>query len=288
MAGNLLIYSHDSVKRKATLVSAHDLGGANQLLYATRNKRHYHYALTGPALHVAKTLLLPNILNLDSINLDEYSHVLVSSNLEEQFSDALMIAALSTREIRVTGYLDHWVNFGSRWKQTPHKVIVSDLRAYFAALPHFGSRVRLNRNHYLLALKQSKQAILSATAIDEGQSALVILQPKGKEYRHQETLSSCFCLYTSQFLEQNFVHHLTLRSHVDTDAIHCSEYLKGKFPQVTFVVSDWSSSLEGDLVRASFVIGLDSYALFIANKLGKKVLSLGERRSKFSPKYPIL
>lgn len=283
-----MIYSHGSVKSKATLVSAHDLGGANQLLYSTRNKLNYHYALTGPALHVAKSLLLPNILNLDSIKLDEYSHVLVSSNLEEQFSDALMIAALSTRDIRVTGYLDHWVNFGSRWKQAPHKVIVSDLRAYFAALPHFGSKVRLHRNHYLLALKQSKKASPPATAINEGHSALVILQPIGKEYRHQETLTTCFCLFASRFLEQNFVHQLTLRNHVDTDAIHCSEYLKGKFPQVTFAISDWSSSLERDLVRASFVIGMDSYALFIAKKLGKEVFSVGGRRSKFSPKYPIL
>ena len=283
-----MIDSRHSITSEQTLVSAHDLGGANQLLYATKKKCHYHYALTGPAIHVAESLHLPNIVNLESVNLANYSHLLVASNLEEQYSDHLMIEALSRGGIRVTGYLDHWVNYEKRWRQTPHKVVVSDLRAYFAALPHFGSRVRLRRNHYLLALMQRQQALLSATPCHTTKSALLILQPIGKEYRHEDNLNACFCQYSTRFLEQNFVHEVTLRNHVGTDAGDCRQYLMGKFPHVIFKISDWRSGLEADLVRAFFVIGTDSYALYVADKLGKIVYSVGGKRSIFSPRYPIL
>jgi hypothetical protein len=273
------------MKSKATLVSAHDLGGANQILYATRNKRSHYYALTGPAIKVAQTLNLPNILNLDSINLSDYDNLLVASNLRHEYSDSLMVEALSNHKIKVTGYLDHWVNFDSRWTIAPHKVIVSDLRAYLAALPYFGAKVRLHPNYYLANLLQNQKTNVLQHKVFTNQSVLVILQPIGERYLHKKTLDLCLCEEMTRFLQRNHFDRLFFRNHVDTSAERCCEYMATQFPNITFEVSHWSSSLEQDLIRAEAVIGIDSYALYVAQKLGKKVFTVGGRRSKFSPKY---
>jgi hypothetical protein len=276
------------MKHNATLVSAHDLGGANQLLYATRRRVSHYYALTGPALKVAESLNLSNVLSPDSVDLSDFPNLLVASNVTEQYSDLLMQSAISRGDVKVTGYLDHWVNYSSRWRETPHRVIVSDIRAYFAAIPHFGSRVRLHQNYYVEALRRHQESLLSSKSIETGNVALIVLQPIDRQYQHIETLSSCYCRDVVRFLKQNQVNQLIFRNHVDTRAEFCAEYLKNQYTDIAFEVSHWSTSLEHDLVKATVVIGMDSYALFVAKKLGKTVYSVGRRRSRISPKYPPL
>lgn len=280
--------SRNNRRNRPILVSAHDLGGANQLLYATRKKNCYHYALTGPALQVARSLNLENVIKLNSIDLADYSELYVASNLHEQYSDSLMKDALSRGNFRVTGFLDHWVNFDSRWINPPHKVVVSDVRAYLAAFVHFGFRVRLRTNHYLKALKQSQSTVRPAIKLTTDFSVLVLLQPLANDFRHTEGQGTCFCDALFKFLEKNTVRSLNFREHVETDSTHCREYLARHFSKTLFTVSEWKSGIESDLARAEIVIGIDSYALFIARKLDKSVYSIGGRRSMWSPKYPLL
>ena len=267
-------------KHPKTLVAAHDLGGANQVIYSCLGSAN-SFTLTGPAKKVGIVLGLSNLLEKDQVNLLDFDKLVVSSNLHHEYSDQLLIEAKSLG-IPTVGFLDHWVNYRSRWPVRPDKIVVTDLFALLNALAIFGLRVRLYPNSYLKKIRNEYEFFSQSS---NSRRALFIIQPVGDEYAHGGQYPNCVCNSVEKLLEKHNVEQIRFRDHVDTDSSQCLLELSQTYSQIEFSISDWADPLELDVIKCDLVIGLDTYALYIARKLGKKVLSTGKRRAFLSPIY---
>lgn len=262
------------------LISAHDLGGANQLLYSPMGSTVY-YSLTGPARQVAENLRLVNQVQPVGIDLSRFNKVIVSSNVDFQYSDQLLLDAKKLG-ITTVGYLDHWVNFKNRWSTSPDKVVVTDIMAFWNAFLVFGFKVRLHRNYYVKFLKAKFSVIQEEV---ESSQALFIVQPKVFTYEHEKSGLKCVCGSVDRFLNFYSVNRITIRDHFNTSSESCIQALTTTYPHLNIFSSNWDEPLENDIFRSKYVIGYDSYALYIARKLGKHVLATGKRRAWVSPRY---
>ena len=264
------------------LVAAHDAGGANQLIYRFRGTKEADFFLTGPAAFIADSIKLNYSSSLDLNQIRKYDLVYVGSNSKPQLSDRILSAALS-QEIETVGVLEHWVNYSTRWDVHPDRVEVQDIRAFVGGLYTFGLRIRLSRNYYLQFLKSKVKS-----HAQENDGLLVILQLLGDEFVHAES-NSCFCSGIENFVGLiPGISRITLREHANTPSALCVEYLS-KSLNKTVTVSGLNKPIEDDLLMNGFVLGLDSYALYLARRLGKQVFSISEkRRSWFAPKYQVL
>jgi hypothetical protein len=268
------------MSKSKILVSAHDLGGANQLLYSPIGDK-AHYKLSGPAKQVADKLRLENQIQADNFNISEFSKLIVASNADFQTSDQLLNDATKLG-ITTIGYLDHWVNFKDRWLITPDKVIVTDIMAFWNAAIVFGFKVRLHRNHYFNSLKEGFR--LFQGDVNDSQ-ALFIVQPIAFADQHDTDTLKCVCGAVKRFLEKHLVNEILIRDHFTTFSLDCTRALEAEYPSIIFSKSDWEAPLERDIFRSKYVIGYDSYALYVARKLGKRVFTTGKRRAWVSPRY---
>ena len=267
------------------LVSAHDLGGANQIIYTYRNRNSVDFALTGPALSVGEELRV-NIIDSTSLDLGNYAKLAVSSNAKEQLSDLLLIEA-KKNGLATIGYLDHWVNLHKRWNLTPSKVIATDAWAFSAAITYYGFRARLAKNYYLEATKNRYLAYQKINSLPYLNNLLLIMQPIRNQYSHSIRLDDCFCSSLVRYMKSTPHSSLTFREHLQTPSWECREYVQEIFPDVPIHVTSWSDDLSIDLFAASTVIGFDTYALYLAKQIGKNVRCFEKPRAWLSPRYSL-
>lgn len=264
------------------LIAAHDAGGANQLICRFRGNKEADFFLTGPAASIADSIKLNYSSSLDLNQIRKYDLVYVGSNSKPQLSDRILSSALS-QEIETVGVLEHWVNYSTRWDVLPDRVEVQDIRAFVGGLLTFGLRIRLSRNYYLEFLKSR---VKSHT--QENNGLLVILQPLEDEFMHAD-FKSCFCSGIEKFVYlMPGISRVTLREHANTPSALCIQYLSTSL-NIKVTASALNRPIEDDLLMNSFVLGFDSYALYLARRLGKRVFSISKkRRSWFAPKYEAL
>lgn len=261
------------------LIAAHDAGGANQLIYRFRENSAAYFILTGPAASIADSMKLSYKSNLDFDKIRSYDVVYIGSNSKPQLSDRILSAALS-QDIETVGVLDHWVNYSTRWEVHPDRVEVQDIRALIGGLFTFGLKIRLSHNYYLKFIKSSlKSNEVGADGL------LVILQPLKNQFVHDSS-KICFCTGIEKFVKLiPGITSITLREHANTPSTPCASHLATTL-NLNVRVSSLNQPIEGDLAINHFVLGLDSYALYLARKLGKQVFSISDkRRSWFAPKY---
>lgn len=267
-------------KSSRVLASCHDLGGANQIIYSTLYTG-THYLLTGPALTIAENLNLPNVLSTRDLDLSEFDLVIVGSNVEYQLSDELL-KYFKNLGVLTVGYLDHWVNYKTRWATAPDKIVVTDWFAFINAFLAFGFRVRKHPNRYLKFLKTKYYLEKNRTGPSQ---ALFLVQPFEDGYLHESGFEICVCKYVHTFLSKRSVRRVRIRDHATTNSNECIISLEKSFENVIFSKSSWDQPLENDIFESDFILGRDTYAMYIAKKLGKCVLTLGERRAWLSPIY---
>jgi hypothetical protein len=268
------------MKEFNTLVSCHDLGGANQIIYSFLGSDSA-YVLTGPAVQVAAKLELRNVIQRQSVDLSKFNQLVVASNSEFQFSDKLLVEA-KFLGLPTVGYLDHWVNYKKRWFALPDKIIVTDWYAFFNAFFTFGFKVRLRPNYYLRFLEEQSTSIRNQVNATQ---ALFLIQPIQKVYFHDDFADACFCKYVDLFISKNRISHILIRDHATTDSDDCLDSLRKKHETIFFSKTDWTHPLERDIFQSEYVIGYDTYALYVAKKLGKRVRAIDKRRAWVSPIY---
>lgn len=263
------------------LVSAHDAGGANQLLYRFLESAGVEFVLTGPASRIASELGIKHSQAFDFDSIGNYSRIYVGSNSANQLSDLILSEALKLK-ISTTGVLEHWVNFEQRWDLLPDLIEVQDFRAFLGGLYYFKYKVRLRKNFYLEHLKEN-----FVEQIGSQSTLLVVLQPMPGGFNHE--IDNCFCSNVLKLINRfPHIQKIILRQHVETDASICLIFLSQKLA-VPVSIAEIYSSLQTDISCAKFVLGLDSYAMYVARQLGRKVFTISRsRRSKFAPKYKYL
>jgi hypothetical protein len=263
------------------LVAAHDAGGANQILHKFKTDSSVKFILTGPAQKIASGLGIKFESSLSNTDISSFDRVAVSSNSSKELSD-LILSKAQELQIETYGFLDNWVNYSKRWENTPSRIVVSDLHALSGAMLSFHKFPVLASNDYLSAIRTGYN-LQPNTGL---RHPLFILQPLGIADAHRNR--KCICSSLTKIKNHFQTDTVIVRSHYDGLPQECAESLD-KYSDLKLLHSSPDNSLESDLARASLVVGYDSYALYIAKKLGKKVFTLQERRrSWFAPKYPYL
>lgn len=264
------------------LVSAHDAGGANLVLSKYVDSRDATFLLTGPAAYIADQIGIRYNTRFEMGSLENIDLVVIGSNSQPRISD-LVFEEARLRGIRSIGILDHWVNYRTRWSKSPDIVEVQDIRAYIGAVLTYGFKVRLHINHYLKNISQEYFKVS-----DSEKGLLIIVQPLpfGSWGIHG---SSCLCDSVDFFrVLHPEIRQVTVRPHFDSSVEVCSNYLNTKL-DLNCLVSSPREPLAVDVSNNRYVIGYDSYAMFVAKKLGSRVFTISKkRRSWFAPRYRLL
>ena len=242
-----------------------------------------HFALTGPALEIGKKFHI-KLVEAELIHISDYSLLIVASNFERCLSDDLLILAHQSN-LETIGILDHWVDLGSRWEITPTKILTTDIWAFLNAFTHYRFRTRIIRNKYISAARQ-KFDISGAVEFESPErTGLVILQQIDGGFRHDLHLSNCFCRSIAAFAIQNNLVKLILREHVNTPSTACIRNLEERFPEISISRSSWDKEIYQELESVTHVLGMDSYALYVAKKLGMKTFTFTAPRNRCSPRH---
>jgi hypothetical protein len=260
------------------LAAAHDAGGANQLIHLLQSRPNTYFLLQGPAAVIGRNF--DSLLHVDPKNfsINDYDCLVVSSNSQIRESDLLLKEARS-QGIATVGILDHWVNYRSRWEINPDKVIATDFHAYLIGLLVFGSRIRFQKSVYLRTTLESVNKNLEIAC-----SLLILLQPKTLEYNH--ATGQCICPQIPDLVYKLNPSQISLREHYATNATECVNKIRNDFPNILVHRSEPESRLELDLSKAAFVVGYDTYALYLSKRANKKTFTFGpKRRSFFGPRY---
>lgn len=260
------------------LASAHDAGGANQLIFLLSKYENVDFLLTGPAAEIGNAFLEISRVNEKFITIKEYECVIVSSNSQPRLSDRLLTEAQGS-SIPTIGILDHWVNYKSRWKIAPDTIIATDFYAFLVGTLIFGWKTRYRRSEYL---RRSVEAVNSNKVISG--SILVLLQPVDAIYDH--SINVCICSHMAGIITKLKPNEVVIREHHLTKAEQCLLNLRSLYIDTKFRLSIPMEPLYKDLSRANSVLGFDTYALFVSKKANKNTFSLATKRRKFlGPRY---
>ena len=269
------------LSKSKALVACHDAGAANQILYLTHALDNVEYLLEGPAKSIAVQLGIVFREDINAINIEEYGVILCGSNTKLRVSDQVLLLARQ-KGIQTIGFLDNWSGYRDRWKVHPDMIIAGDLYALFQGFFIFGFKIRFLKSRYLGWLKDERDQMHLEQNSDE--TILIVLQPIGMNYSHSENLNTCICGYFLKSARVQSYPYVLLRQHFSTPALNCLKYLTKEFPQISFSLTGPNSSLIEDLIRVSLVIGIDSYALYVAKRLGYSVKTISA--SKWSARHP--
>lgn len=181
--------------------------------------------------------------------------------------EALQYAKL--KNVYSISVLDHWVNYEDRFVRRsitihPNAIWVTDEYAYALALEVFPA-VTIKRigNAYIQSLITKLNNVI-------GEGVLYIAEPirgdwnscEGAEYEVLDYIKSS--LKTLKIDKQ-----IVIRPHPSEDPNKYSEYVK---KNIEFTLSR-NTELSADIAKAELVLGLESMALVVALKAGRRVVS---------------
>jgi hypothetical protein len=257
----------------------HEVGAAN-LLYPYL-KAEFPETLciaTGPSVHLPTRYGLKNIkIGEVSWNVNTEENTIFLGSTPSNF-ESVVVPALKNLEgfpSQTVLVLDNWVNYESRIAGlTPDSVIVFDEYAqkYASAVFHKCPNGVVQVNNYFL--DDCKKRFLDK--FQPKNRILFIEVPFNSftDYTFSEGYSFCICNQLNRLCEQFPNMQIVYRRHPSGVNIDCFERFNIDFPNLgqQIVLSENNDILD-DLVNAGFVVGLPSYALFLAQSLGLQVFS---------------
>ncbi len=249
---------------KNVLIASHDAGGANLLACWCKDwekKVNLFYKVEGPALKIFNDLGLAYITLQNFPNPSTIDAVITSTGWQSNLEYNAILWA-NQYQIPVSSYLDHWVNYESRFirsdlKVIPNEIWVGDQDSLALALDVFKlmeTRIRYIRNRYLVGLKRQ----VSQYPTDK-KSILICLEP----IRNDVSYEGVYDRLIRYFLREGFQNmDVVIRDHPsgsNTGLLILKEKLASSFK---FKISD--KELSEDLAQASIVVGYQSSVLVYA------------------------
>lgn len=250
-----------------------DAGGANQLLafLSSLSNCNFHGYFVGPASKLYPQYLKHIKVSNEISEVIEQCDVLYtgtswSSSVEH---DARVMAAKIGR--RSVTALDHWVNYPDRFTiegvtQLPDSILTFDESAFIRAKTFFPSvEVVQCESRYLAAISRRAASVSRSVG-----SYLYICEPfrvRGNNLYDVEQLEQF--LFTVKVRDDNKSPLITLRPH-PSEPINKYHEVIAKFDYLDVEVD--TGDIGTAIGAAEFVVGYASYALYIASKLGRKVL----------------
>ncbi len=269
------------MNRKVRGVVCKDAGGANLISHhILNNPSSYIYFLEEPAKSIFET----NLGSLEIIPLElliENSKQIITgtgwqSDLEWH---AIKLGRLKAKE--VITYLDHWVNYEERFCRNgeqvlPNSIWVSDDYARSEALRIFPNvHVELHKNHYLESIRKEHRSYRMKSPRNSPSGKIRILylcepivtmnveKPSSNGLSEVDVLRNFL-----SFIPDMANVELTLRLHPSENADKYRMFpfaFKRSLPHET--------PLAKDLSECDFVVGMDTYAMYLSDCLGIKTFS---------------
>ncbi len=283
---NVLVYCHDA--GGAEIVSAYIRRHADEKNFVCR--------VHGPAEKVFRRKGIPYVPLDDRVTsakdlLADESHpfeaIISEPSWETPFGIELIDAG-KRRGIKTITYLDHWVNhrqqFGyprEGWEGlTPDEFWVGDEHAERTAKEWFpGKNIRLMPNLYFEEIKEAYGAIAQSTELDP-KLILFLSEPISSTINsfgdHEDIVFTetgvleSLCAYLA---ELHGGYRVMIRMHPSEDHEKYRELLD-KYADALDIRISCGTTLPEDFAPANYVIGMDTMALVLALKCGKRAISL--------------
>ena len=255
-----------------------DAGGANQISsYIKDHPGRYIYCLGGPSIPIFNTVLgVIENLKLEEL-IVQADFVITGTGWQSDFEWKGMNEAIKEQKFLVA-FLDSWTNYEARFirnglKIVPNEIWVSDEQAEEIAKRTFKNiMIRKVENSYFSSMKKQREAIVRAKNQqdqDLQNKILFLAQPildyeKTLQYKidiDEFDALRIFKQYISEFRGLNYL--IRLRPHPsESRSKYESECLGGK------IELSPNHELITDLIWSNSVVGIDSYAMYVADQLG--------------------
>lgn len=264
---------------KTVGVVSRDAGSANQIAWHIKNvPGKYLFALEEPALSIFERVLGP-VENYELERLVLVCDELISGTGWQSDFEWFGMQTFLANSKRVTTYLDNWNNYPERFirngvKLQPSIMWVSDSIAQEKAILEFpDTPVILQRNFYLDSIREICSRPTTSAPIHNVQRNILYLTEPISEVQNFHSSPRNFTEYDAlqQFLDEyNSCRDLELNLRI---RLHPSEKPK-KYSHLVInleKIQSKSSELAIDLAWSDFVIGVDTYAMYVAGQLGLPV-----------------
>lgn len=258
---------------KTVLIVSHDAGGANILALWCRQwkqKLNFVFKLSGPAVTIFNNEI-PDLVNISTYPETGSIQGVITSTGWQSNAEFEAIEWAKVHHIPVASYIDHWVNFKTRFERRnlfvlPDEIWVADQEAMNIATKEFSNftvSFRYIKNRYFTRLKRA----VSRSDITSD-SLLICLEPIRDNITFDDVYSN-LANYLAGSIYKNM--KLVIRDHpssVDTGLTILLDKLKKDF---NITISN--NELSRDLSRAAAVVAYQSSVLIYASYLGIEAIS---------------
>lgn len=263
-------------------VVAHDAGAANHICAWVKpyfKKEDIRFVLEGPAVQIFSSQLpsFKNSILPESLT----GSALLLSGTSGQATYLEHDARKSARAAHVPsiGVLDHWIHYRERFVRQGQEVLpdtlwVSDEFALQKACEEFPDLpVQCKPNHYLDALVREIRAFSRSS--DKKLHLLYVLEPIRASWGNStvsgefQALDYFFGKLPLLIPEQEI--EIRLRPHPSESASKYAEWVATHQQRAVYL--DLESSLQQAIGWSDWVLGCESYALYVSSQAGKRVIS---------------
>jgi hypothetical protein len=264
---------------KTVGVVCRDAGSANQIAWHIKNNPgNYFFALEEPARSIFEGVLGP-IENYELKRLALWCDELISGTGWQSDFEWLGMQTFLGDDKSVTTYLDNWNDYPERFvrngvKIHPSILWVSDSIAQEKATLEFpDTPVILQRNYYLDSIREIYAGLTKSATKRSAQRNILYLTQPISEVQNYNSIPRKFTEYDAlqQFInEYNSCRDLDLNLRI---RLHPSEK-QDKYSHLVMHIEEMKSKsrdLPVDLAWSDFVIGVDTYAMYVADQLGLPV-----------------
>ena len=271
----------------AQFAVTHELGAALLLYHFLENENLKPFCLsTGPSSHLPAKFGLQSF-DLDQIEelIDNGENVSYLGSTPSNFSSVVMpfLQLFGARKCEKILILDNWVNYRNRMGDLiPDSILVFDeLAAEYAAdiFPNRKSSIKLVTNYYLEFCRNQLESGYTKS------ENILFVEVNDNEFTNFSNFKNgryCICPKLKKLCEIYKERRIIFRQHPSTLRESCFFEFIAEYPQYAHtVVLSQNLELIEDLRIVSLVLGLPSYALYLAQELGFDVKTLEETNNKW-------
>ena len=259
--------------KKKILIVSNDAGGAEIISHYIKNfKLKCRYFLKGPAIKIFQKKI-PNLKLIKNIKIKDYDLVITGTSLNNNL-EYNIIKLSKENKIKVISFLDHWVNYISRFKRRnticlPDEIIVGDKDAKIIALKVFKkTKITFCKNYYFESFRENKNLQ------KKSQNILYVSSNIDSIKKKKITDKKILAKIIDKLIKNEFgkIQKLIIRKHPSENfkKFNYLKLLKCKFE----IQYDKNLYLNDSLKKTNFIIGMNSMALVAAKINGLKTINL--------------
>jgi len=275
---------------KPTLIISNDAGGAT-IINAWLKKNiltNVEFCLAGPAVDIFKTPFISEQQASSNILNQKYEWILTGTSWENLLELRLIKQALEC-EIKISTYLDHWINHRERFgypqnnweKNLPHEIWCGDKHCLQICqdLGFPTDKLKLVENEYF---KETKLKCLELNITPKKKSLLYLTEPIAEHMQlshrnelylgyNEYTCIEDFIRYLPNVAEK--IEHITIRPHPSEPTQKYLKYQDQFPPNIEIQISKQNDLLK-ELLQHEMILGCETMAMVIALLANKEVYTM--------------